>query len=111
MRSSSLVVVSFAVGIFVVALLLIVVWKLFLINALLLFGRRRTAGERMVATALEAFDVSVSVVGVCGSLVGGAAGSRALIAFVTSFCGVVKRPTQFACHVPFQLCKFQLHCC
>ena len=91
MLSSSLVVVGFAVGIVVVALLLIVVWKLFLINALLLlFGRRRTAGERMVATALEAFDVSVSVVGVCGSLVSGASGSRAPVAFITSLCGVVR---------------------
>ena len=74
MLSSSLVVVGFAVGTVVVALLLIVVWKLFLINALLLlFGRRRTAGKRMVATALETFDVSVGVVRACRSLVSGAA--------------------------------------
>ena len=91
MLLSSLVVVGFAVGIVVVALFLIVVWKLFLIDALLLlFGRRRTAGKRMVATALKAFDVSVSVVGVCGGLVSGAAGSRALVAFITSPCGVVR---------------------
>ena len=91
MLSLSLVVVGFAVGIVVVALFFNVVWKFFLIDALLLFfGRRRTVGKRMAATVLKAFDVSVSVVGACRGLVSGAAGSRALVAFVTGSCGVVR---------------------
>ena len=65
----------------------------------------------MVTTALKEFDVSVSGVEVCRDLVSGAAGFRALVAFVTSRCGVVRRPSQFACYIALQLCKFQLHGC
>ena len=75
----SLIVVVFAVGV-VGVLFFIVVWKFFLIDALLLlFGCRRTAGKQVVATALKTFDVSESDVGTCGSLVSREAGSRALL--------------------------------
>ena len=91
MLSLSFVFVGFAVKIVVVALFFTVVRKFFLIDALLLlFGCRRAASKRMVATALKGFDVSVSVVGVCRGLVSGAVGSRALVAFITSLCGVVR---------------------